>query len=167
MTCIRCQHKACKRFGTYGRRKIQRWRCQECKATFSTPQPKIGAHYTDPETAAKILTLMLEGMSIRAIERFTGVHRDTILRIMNTAGGWPIQALFWLEWGTTPIFVRLSISFHHIRTVTPITDAIPMPCENHYQIAAAKRVPGTGGGQPLFGIFRCPKQDLTNRSRQN
>jgi hypothetical protein len=83
------------------------------------------------------------------------------------AGGWPIQALFRLEWGTTPIFVRLSISFHHIRTVTPITDAIPMPCENHSQIAAAKRVPGSGGGQPLFGIFRCPKHDLTNRSRKN
>jgi transposase-like protein len=86
MTCIRCQHEACKRFGTYGRRKIERWRCRECKATFSTPQPKIGTHYTDLDTTGKILALMLEGMSIRAIERFTGVHQDTILRIMNTAG---------------------------------------------------------------------------------
>jgi hypothetical protein len=37
------------------------------------------------DKATAILQLMLEGMSIRAIERFTGIHRDTILRLMNTA----------------------------------------------------------------------------------
>ena len=42
MTCIRCKQRSVQKFGTYGRRKIQRWRCQECKATFSTPKPKIG-----------------------------------------------------------------------------------------------------------------------------
>jgi Homeodomain-like domain len=43
------------------------------------PAPKLGTHYTDPETAAKVLTLMLEGMSVRAISRFTGLHKHTIL----------------------------------------------------------------------------------------
>src|SRR5438270_9057765 len=26
MTCIRCQHHTCKRFGYFGKRRIQRWR---------------------------------------------------------------------------------------------------------------------------------------------
>jgi IS1 family transposase/transposase-like protein len=85
MTCTRCTHGTCQKFGTYGRRKIQRWRCQSCKATFSQPASKLGTHYTDPETAAKVLSLMLEGMSVRAISRVTGLHKQTILSLMNTA----------------------------------------------------------------------------------
>ncbi|HKN74800.1 MAG TPA: hypothetical protein VJW94_06465, partial [Candidatus Acidoferrum sp.] len=42
--------------------------------------------------------------------------------------------------------------FHHIRAVSTITDSIPMPCKNHSQIAAAKRVPASRGGQTLFDI---------------
>jgi len=30
--------------------------------------------------------------------------------------------------------------FHHIRTVPTITDTIPALCEDHFQIAGAKRV---------------------------
>src|SRR5271165_3473688 len=84
MTCKRCHHVV-RKFGTYGKRKLQRYRCIACKITFSEPAPKLGRHYTDPETAAKVLSLMLEGMSVRAIERFTELHRDTILSLMNTA----------------------------------------------------------------------------------
>jgi len=40
MTCLKCQHGVAKRFGTYGRRRIQRYRCKSCKATFSPPQRK-------------------------------------------------------------------------------------------------------------------------------
>jgi len=58
-----------------------------CRATFADPStPKLGTHYTAPETAAKVLTLMLEGMSIRAISRVTGMHKTTILSILETAG---------------------------------------------------------------------------------
>ncbi len=87
MTCARCKHDTCKRFGTYGKRRVQRWRCTSCKATFADPNaPKlIGTHYTDPAKAAQAITLMLEGMSIRAISRFTGLHKQTILSLMNTA----------------------------------------------------------------------------------
>ncbi len=87
MTCRKCEHGTCKRFGFYGKRKIQRWRCTSCSATFADPStPKLGTHYTAPETAAKVLTLMLEGMSIRAIARFSGMHKTTILSILETAG---------------------------------------------------------------------------------
>jgi IS1 family transposase len=34
------------------------------------------------DKAAQVLRLMVEGMSVRSIERITGVHRDTILRLL-------------------------------------------------------------------------------------
>jgi IS1 family transposase len=85
MTCLRCQHQTCKRFGYFGKRRIQRWRCQSCNATFGEPTPKLGTHYTAPETATHALSMMLEGMSIRAISRVTGLHKNTILSLMFTA----------------------------------------------------------------------------------
>jgi transposase-like protein len=86
MTCRKCEHGTCKRFGFYSKRKIQRWRCTSCSATFADPStPKFGTHYIAPETAAKALTLMLEGMSIRAISRVIGLRKHTILSLMTTA----------------------------------------------------------------------------------
>lgn len=85
MTCKRCQHNTVKRFGFYGKRKIQRYRCTSCRATFAADAPKLGEHYTDPEPASKALAMMLEGMSIRAISRITGLHPQTVLALMETA----------------------------------------------------------------------------------
>jgi transposase-like protein len=85
MTCVKCQHQTCKKFGYFGKRRIQRWRCNSRNSTFCEAAPKLGAHYTDPETAAKVLSLMLEGMSVRAISRVTGLHKGTIPALMNTA----------------------------------------------------------------------------------
>ncbi|MGA2903033.1 MAG: IS1 family transposase [Candidatus Korobacteraceae bacterium] len=84
MTCKRCNHTA-RKFGRYGKRHIQRYRCTTCNATFSEYEPKLGTHYTDPETASKALAMMLEGMSVRAISRLTGLHKGTILSLMLTA----------------------------------------------------------------------------------
>ena len=86
MTCKRCLHGNAQRFGTYGRRKIQRWRCTSCKATFCEPHAKIGTHYIAPEKAAKILAMMLEGMSCRAITRLMDVDLKTVLSLLETAG---------------------------------------------------------------------------------
>lgn len=106
MTCRICQHQA-KKFGTYGKRRIQRYRCTSCHATFSEPAPKLGTHYTDPDTAAKALTLMLEGMSVRAIERFTGLHRDTVLSLMGTAAESAQRVLDSIVRDVRPKFVQL------------------------------------------------------------
>ena len=38
------------------------------------------------ERAENVLQLLLEGMSVRSVERVTGVHRDTILRLLIFAG---------------------------------------------------------------------------------
>jgi IS1 family transposase len=84
VTCRRCNHTV-RKFGTYGKRHIQRYRCTTCKITFSEPESKFGTHYTDPEAVSKALAMMLEGMSIRAISRLTGLHKHTILEFMKTA----------------------------------------------------------------------------------
>jgi len=84
MTCRRCNHIA-RKFGRYGKRRIQRYRCITCKLTFSDYEPKLGTHYTSPDVAAKALAMMLEGMSVRAISRLTGLHKGTILSLMDTA----------------------------------------------------------------------------------
>lgn len=38
------------------------------------------------DKAENVLRLLLEGMSVRSVERVTGVHRDTILRLLLLAG---------------------------------------------------------------------------------
>ena len=87
MTCIRCQHGTAKRFGTYGRLRIQRFRRKSCKATFTEPRQKPpGRHYIQTEKAAQIVSLVMEGMSVRAVSRFTGVHQGTILSLLLTVG---------------------------------------------------------------------------------
>ena len=90
-----------------------------CCCFLKQAQPKIGTHYTDPDTAGNILTLMLEGMSIRAIERFTGVHRDTILRIMNTASAKAKQLLDSTLQNITPKFVQVDEMWTYVHTREP------------------------------------------------
>jgi transposase-like protein len=87
MTCLRCKHTTVKRFGTYGKRRIQRYRCHNCSATFSEPHANpLGTHTVGLDKAAQIINLMVEGMSVRAIARFTGADKNTILSLLLTAG---------------------------------------------------------------------------------
>src|SRR5437763_6573439 len=87
MTCLRCQHQTCKRFGYFGKRRVQRWRCNSCRRTFAEPQPKpvLGTMRTSTETAARALQLV-EGCSIRSTERLTGLNCNTIMRLLILAG---------------------------------------------------------------------------------
>ena len=86
MTCIRCAHGKARKHGYFGKTRIQRWRCISCHATFAEPRQKIGTHYLRMEKAAQVVSMMLEGMSIRAISRLTNVDRNTILSLLETAG---------------------------------------------------------------------------------
>src|SRR4029077_7863199 len=87
MPCLKCKHHEAKRFGFYGRNKIQRYRCPGCKSTFSEPRQKpLGRHYISTEKATQIVTLLLEGMSVRAVSRITGTHQGTILSLLLTVG---------------------------------------------------------------------------------
>jgi transposase-like protein/IS1 family transposase len=87
MTCIRCKHAETKRFGFYGRNKIQRFRCPACNSTFSESRKRpLGRHYIQTDKAAEIVTLLMEGMSVRAVSRVTGAHQGTILSLLLTVG---------------------------------------------------------------------------------
>lgn len=87
MTCTKCQHANVKKFGTHGSRRIQRYRCAACKATFSEPRSRpLGTHYTDVADAARVVALLTEGMSIRAASRLTGLHKNTISSLILTLG---------------------------------------------------------------------------------
>jgi len=87
MTCARCQHTNVKRFGKYGRKKVQRYRCNSCGTTFSVDRPRrFGNHTVDFENVVKVISLLLEGVSIRAASRLTGMHKGTIMRLLILAG---------------------------------------------------------------------------------
>lgn len=88
MTCTKCQHSTVKKFGRYGRHRIQRYRCTSCSTTFSDPKPvnSLGTMRIDEAKAMQAIQCLIEGCSIRSTERMTGLHRDTIMQLLILAG---------------------------------------------------------------------------------
>ncbi len=88
MTCTRCNHTTCKRFGYFGKRRIQRWRCTSCKSTFCEAHTKLtrDTMTANPDAAIRAIQCLLEGCSIRSTERLTGLNRNTIMRLLILAG---------------------------------------------------------------------------------
>jgi len=85
VTCHNCQ-SVCKRSGKH-RNGLQRYSCKQCRKTFTEDHAQpLGDMRLPMEKAESILKLLVEGMSLRAIERVTGVHRDTIMRLLLLAG---------------------------------------------------------------------------------
>jgi transposase-like protein/IS1 family transposase len=85
MTCHSCRI-ACKRFGKH-RNGLQRFRCKQCCRTFTEDHTRLLGDMRLPQDKAEnVLRMLLEGMSVRSVERVTGVHRDTILRLLGRAG---------------------------------------------------------------------------------
>jgi len=85
MTCHNCRTK-CKKFGKT-RKGQQRFRCCKCLKTYSEPKNEyLGGMYTPPEQVEAVIRLLVEGCSIRSIQRLTGVHQVTILKILELAG---------------------------------------------------------------------------------
>jgi IS1 family transposase/transposase-like protein len=88
MTCVKCQHTTVKKFGVYGKRRIQRYRCTSCSTTFSDAEKSVplGNMQTSESDALRALACLIEGCSIRSTERLTNLHRDTILDLLVLAG---------------------------------------------------------------------------------
>jgi len=85
VTCHSCLIE-CNRFGKH-RNGLQRFRCNQCRKTFTADHERPLDDMRLPlEKATNILQLLVEGMSVRSVERVTGVHRDTILRLLVLAG---------------------------------------------------------------------------------
>jgi IS1 family transposase/transposase-like protein len=86
VTCHIC-NSLCKKFGKFGPQRIQRYRCKQCRKTFSEPQEKPLNNMRIPfERAEMCLKLLLEGSSMRSIQRITDLHQETILNLLLLAG---------------------------------------------------------------------------------
>jgi IS1 family transposase/transposase-like protein len=85
MNCPSCNNPS-KLFGK-DRKGNQRHRCLSCSKTFGEPKVKMLDHMILAEgKALAVLSHLVEGCSVRSTERLTGVHRDTILDLLNVAG---------------------------------------------------------------------------------
>lgn len=77
MTCHYCKN-TCKRFGKH-RNGLQHFRCRQCKRTFTEEHEKpLDEMRLQTDRAVSILQLLLEGMSVRSVERVTNVHRSMV-----------------------------------------------------------------------------------------
>lgn len=86
MNCPRCESENTQRIGK-DRAGNQRHRCKECRKTWiDAPTKPLGSMRIDLDKAVFALRLLLEGMSIRATERMTGLHRDTLCDLVVTVG---------------------------------------------------------------------------------
>jgi transposase-like protein/IS1 family transposase len=85
MKCTTCNIE-CRRFGKH-RNGLQRFRCAQCGKTYTEEHERLFGAMTVPEDKALLaIQLLIEGTSIRATERITGLHRDTIMRVLVLAG---------------------------------------------------------------------------------
>lgn len=85
MNCAACSIE-CKKFGKH-RNGLQRFRCPQCGKTYTEEHTRLFAPMTVPEDKALLaVQLLIEGTSVRTVERVTGLHRDTILRLLVLAG---------------------------------------------------------------------------------
>jgi IS1 family transposase/transposase-like protein len=85
MNCQFCNAPA-KKFGK-DRKGNQRFRCQskECGKTF-TGQERVGGMYLPADKAAFCIQLLVEGNSLRSVERLTGVTVRTLLSLLVKTG---------------------------------------------------------------------------------
>ncbi len=85
MTCHNCRTE-CQKHGK-DRKGNQRFKCQQCSKTFLAPQEKpLDAMYLPIEKAELVLFMLLEGNSVSSVERITGIHHTTILKLLVLAG---------------------------------------------------------------------------------
>lgn len=88
MTCHNCKSEA-KRFGFFKSHgvKIQRYRCKQCGKSFGDiPARPLDDLRIPEDKAFLVLKALTEGVGIRACSRLFGLHRDSVLRILETAG---------------------------------------------------------------------------------
>src|SRR5437773_4222102 len=85
MVCHHCEALA-KKYGK-DRKGLQRFRCVPCNRTFTEYQDKpLEGMYLPLEKATLVLNMLLEGMSLRAVSRLTGVEMHTVLKLVTLAG---------------------------------------------------------------------------------
>ncbi|HWE52279.1 MAG TPA: hypothetical protein VG273_20965 [Bryobacteraceae bacterium] len=85
MNCPECDVR-CASFGKH-RNGLRRFRCGQCGKTYTEAhQNPLGSMTVPMEKAVLALRMLLEGSSVRSVERITELHRDTILKLLVVAG---------------------------------------------------------------------------------
>jgi transposase-like protein/IS1 family transposase len=85
MICTVCNIE-CMKFGKH-RNGLRRFRCAQCGKTYTENHTRLFGSMIVPEDKALLaIQLLLEGTSVRSAERVSGLHRDTILRLLEIAG---------------------------------------------------------------------------------
>src|SRR5713226_4345838 len=85
MNCSICNAQA-QRYGR-DRRGQQRFHCPACNRSFIEEQFRaLGRMIIAEDKALMCLNLLVEGNSVRSTERITGVHRDTVLHLLEVVG---------------------------------------------------------------------------------
>ena len=80
MLCPTCQAEM-RKFGK-NRNGSQRYRCDACKKCVTDERTRpYDNRKLDPAKMILCLRMLLEGNSIRSVERLTGVHRDTVIDV--------------------------------------------------------------------------------------
>jgi IS1 family transposase/transposase-like protein len=75
----------CRRFGK--RKGRQRYQCCQCRKLFIEPRDKtLDGMYTSVDAATKALEMLLEGCSVSSVERLSGIHHTTLLKLLVLAG---------------------------------------------------------------------------------
>ncbi|MEX2307127.1 MAG: IS1 family transposase [Pirellulales bacterium] len=86
MIVISCQHENTKKHGL-DRKGQQRYRCLDCGKTWIEKVTRpLGNMRIELRQAATVLGMLLEGMSIRATMRLTGMDRNTICDMILVVG---------------------------------------------------------------------------------
>jgi transposase-like protein/IS1 family transposase len=83
MNCAKC-NTVSKKNGR-DRKGNQKYKCLSCGAVFTT-KPKLDGKKLAADKIELVIRLLVEGNSIRSTERITGVHRDTIISLLETVG---------------------------------------------------------------------------------
>jgi IS1 family transposase/transposase-like protein len=83
----RCCKGETRRFGRFQNKNriVQRFQCVKCGTTFSESQPLEGVRI-ETTKAVQVVQLLVEGVGIRAISRLTGLHQETVLNVLASAG---------------------------------------------------------------------------------
>ncbi|QDU31791.1 IS1 transposase [Anatilimnocola aggregata] len=86
MIASACTHEKLAKHGK-DRKGNQRWKCCRCNVTVVREMERpLGNMRLEMDKAVAVLKMLLEGMSIRACERITGVNRDTICDLVLHVG---------------------------------------------------------------------------------
>jgi IS1 family transposase/transposase-like protein len=86
MIVAACQHEKTKKHGTDAKGQSRRRCCTSGKTMIDKPETAYGNLRITDREAATVLSLLLEGMSIRACERIAGVDKNTICDLVLRVG---------------------------------------------------------------------------------